>query len=86
MIRRSCSMCGKHFMAHGNARTCSQECALVQKKLTQKEYEKRRRTKKKRKSTLIEMQQKAREAGMSYGMYMAVMKGGIALERCDGDG
>lgn len=55
-------------------------------KITQEEDQRRRRGKKqKRKSTLLEIQKKAREAGMSYGMYMAVTKGGMAIERCEGD-
>lgn len=75
-------------MASGNTRTCSLQCCLEQKKITRIAGEKRRkeRKKKKRKSTLLETQQKAREAGMSYGMYMAITKGGMAIERCEDDG
>lgn len=56
-------------------------------KITQEEDRRRRSKKKqKRKSTLLEIQQKAREAGMSYGKYMAITKGGMAVERSEADG
>ena len=74
-------------MAYGNARTCSMECAKNQKNITQKEYEKRRKTRKKKmQNTLLETEQKAREAGMSYGKYMAVKHGGMTIERSETDG
>ena len=92
MIDRNCAMCGKLFKACGNTRTCSARCSYEQMKIKQKEMSKRRNEKrretrnKKPESTLLEMQQKAREAGMSYGMYMAVTKGGMAVERSEEDG
>lgn len=56
-------------------------------KITQEEGVRRRSGKKqKRKSTLLEIQKKAREAGMSYGMYMAITKGGMGVERSEADG
>lgn len=68
MISRYCTICGKHFMAYGNTRTCSASCKYKQMKITQEEGARRRRERmRKGKSTLVEIQQKAREAGMSYG-------------------
>jgi hypothetical protein len=73
-------------MAYGNTRTCSASCKYKQMKITQEEGARRRRERmRKGKSTLVEIQQKAREAGMSYGMYMAVTKGGMAIERGEAD-
>lgn len=91
MIERGCEMCGKVFQAYGNTKTCSARCSYELMKATQKVMAKRRTAKrrearnKKPESTLLEIQQKAREAGMSYGMYMAVTKGGMAIERGEAD-
>ena len=75
-------MCGKYFMAYGNTRTCSAKCSYEQMKITQAEADRRKRGKrKKHKNALLETEQKARAAGMSYGMYTAYISGRINIER-----
>ena len=85
MVKRYCVICERNFMTEGNTRTCSMQCAYEQKRRRDKEY-KRKSKLKKYKNKLLETQQKAEAAGMSYGKYMAVMHGGMAIERgeCDG--
>ena len=87
MREGKCVICGKAFIySCGRKYTCSDRCSYEKNRLNNIEYQRqRRRRNKKAKSTLLEIQQKAREAGMSYGMYMAVTKGGMAIERSEAD-
>ena len=87
MREGKCVICGKAFIYNsGRKITCSDKCSAERNRISTVEYQRQqRRKKKKAKSTLLEIQKKAREAGMSYGMYMAVTKGGMAIERSEAD-
>lgn len=95
-----CIICGKSFVYDkGKKITCSNECAAQRNRIKNCEYKREVRKKfradeqvykpksKKKKAAdnlnkdLIE----ARKLGMSYGIYKAVMKGGMAMERCEGE-
>ena len=72
-----CPICGKEFkQIRGNQIVCSSECRKKRTRQLAKENkktEKKKRTKTVRKS-LIEIEKEAKEAGMSYGKYVALME------------
>lgn len=85
MVNVKCEVCGKIFLtAYSRKVVCSLECQDERRKIRAKFYGKRRReaikngthpSKQKKAQikveTVVEVQKKAREAGMSYGQYMA---------------
>lgn len=94
-----CEVCGKIFLtAYARKVVCSLECQDERRKRLAKMYGKRRReaikdgthpSKQKkvqnRVASVEEVQKKAREAGMSYGQYMAMLymqERGIGNGRC----
>lgn len=84
MTKRNCERCGTPFETNRNAqRFCSVACRDVGKRERQAIYSKRgeekRREKKrmvmtKENKSLIELSAEARNAGMTYGQYVAAMK------------
>ena len=83
-----CVICGRSFMYdRGKKITCSEECAIKRNRIRSAEYKAEQRKKpkvqrkKKVKSNLNKDLKEARKLGMSYGVYKAVMHGGMAVER-----
>ena len=80
-MNRICVICGKEFAPHGAAVTCGKECSLINKKENRKIRNKLFREKQKimkgRKASntqdIVDMNKKARELGMSYGQYSAML-------------
>lgn len=84
-----CEICGKVFLTHlAEKVTCGRECQHERSKRLSREYDRSRReailngtyVKPERKraqqnkiATVEEVQKKAKEAGMSYGQYMAML-------------
>lgn len=76
---RQCEFCGKSFIAKkSNGRYCSNECARKGYKERAKEYYREKKMEQERqakgKLTVTEITKKARQAGMSYGKYVAQME------------
>lgn len=94
MLREGkCVICGRSFMYdRGKKITCSEECAIKRNRIRSAEYKAEQRKKpkvprkKKVKANLNKDLKEARKLGLSYGMYMAVMHGGMAVERGEEDG
>lgn len=76
---RKCVVCGKKYTAiRGNQKYCGSECekiaTLKQVEVRNKKLKvERRRKKKKKNQDIIDIAIAAREAGMSYGQYVAKM-------------
>ena len=86
MTNVKCEVCGKIFLtAYVRQVTCSMECKYERTKMLARENDRQRReairngthpslrkkAKQKKVATVEEIQREAREAGMSYGQYMA---------------
>lgn len=85
MFNVECQYCGKIFLTNMERKTtCSLECSYQRSLIRQRENGRKRREairegllprpskpKQKKVATVEEVQKKAREAGMSYGQYMA---------------
>ena len=84
MFNVECQYCGKIFLTNMERKTtCSEECNYERSLLRQRENGRKRREairqgwlpnpkpKQKKVATVEEVQKKAREAGLSYGQYMA---------------
>jgi len=80
---RTCPVCGKEFIIKGKRKYCSEECSekvcSQRKKTWGKEYYRKpgrinakQEGAQKRESSLQELARKAREAGMTYGQYVAM--------------
>lgn len=76
--KKKCAFCGTTFIAKkGTQKYCSAECRNKQQKIIQRQYHrehaKRKKDIRKQKETdrLNDKIRAAREAGMSYGKYMA---------------
>jgi len=81
MREGKCVICGKSFIYNrGKKTTCSDECARERNRITSREYKRemtaKRKEPKKVKSDLNNDLQAARKLGMSYGNYIAYVKGG----------
>lgn len=77
-IAVKCKICGKEFTAKTKRRQlCGKECVRINAKNNFKNLEERRKEerkqKKEKKSTITEIAVKAKQAGMSYGQYTALM-------------
>lgn len=76
-----CVICGKEFEPHGSAITCGKECSIINKKIKKRKrnklYKERqriiRRINTSNNTCIVEMNKKARELGMSYGQYSAML-------------
>lgn len=72
-----CKVCGKEFVTRTKIKQlCSEECAKINAKNNFKNFEERRkeeRQKKDKGTTLTEMAVKAKELGMTYGQYSAML-------------
>lgn len=88
MCEGKCVICGESFVYDkGNRITCSSECCAERNRIMTREYKRKVRQnqttvkppkkKKKTKSNLNKDLKAARELGMSYGMYKAVMGGDV---------
>ena len=87
MFNVECQYCGKIFLTNMERKTtCSLECNYERSLIRQRENGRKRREairngtlpkpkprKQKKVATVEEVQKKAREAGMSYGKYMALL-------------
>ena len=75
-VEKKCECCGKTFVQTGHARKyCTDECAREMKR-SQMKVVHSKKEKPKKKNTLREINKKAKEHGMSYGMYVAYMQKG----------
>ena len=76
MIKK-CVICGKEFESvKAHTITCSPECAKERNIITNRlYYEKHKRTKKKKskQNTLVDINKKARDSGMTYGEYVGLV-------------
>lgn len=80
-MNKICVICGKEFEPHGPAITCGKECSIINKKMKQRKryklYKERQRIIRGRKTSnttgIVDMNNKARELGMSYGQYSAML-------------
>ena len=84
---RKCVVCDKAYIAtRANAKTCSTECSKLWNRFQSNEYnkmlkEKRAQEKKNKKKTVTDIAVEARNAGMTYGQYVAIMEYGMAVEQ-----
>ena len=70
---KKCVICGKEYKSISvRALTCGKEC---RNEYHRRKYRKKRSIKTCRNSTLDDVLGKAREAGVSYGKYVAMMEG-----------
>lgn len=74
----NCKVCGKEFTTEVYTRKCcSEECSKENAKINGKLYFEKQKTmkpkKKEKKLTVTELAVKARELGMSYGQYTAML-------------
>lgn len=81
---RTCKyyLCSKEFVQeHKNQLYCCPECRTIANRERSAEYDRERRAAKRRektkKVTLRDINKKAKEHGMSYGQYVAMMEGGM---------
>ena len=80
-MNKLCVICGKEFEPHGTAITCGKECSIINKKMKQRKsdklYNERKRIIRGRKTSnttgIVDMNNKARELGISYGQYSAML-------------
>ena len=80
-MNKICVICGKEFEPHGTAITCGKECSIINKKMKQRKsdklYNERKRIIRGRKTSnttgIVDMNNKARELGISYGQYSAML-------------
>ena len=76
-MNKICVICGKEFEPHGPAITCGKQCSIINKRKNDKLYKKRQRIIRGRKTSnttgIVDMNNKARELGMSYGQYSAML-------------
>ena len=80
-MNRICVICGKEFSLRGPAVTCGKECSLINKKekrkITNKLFRERQKINRGKKTSntpdIVEISKKARELGMSYGQYSAML-------------
>ena len=78
-MNKICVICGKEFEPHGHQITCGKECSTINKKMKKRKsdklYKERQRIIRSRKTSnttgIVDMNNKARELGMSYGQYKA---------------
>lgn len=76
---RNCKICGKEFTTETySVKCCSPECRKVNVKINKELYRERqkmqpKKPKKEKKLTVTDMAAKARELGMSYGQYTAML-------------
>lgn len=75
---RKCLICGKTYTAiRPNAKYCGESCADFAFKAKRQEREKKakekRKSEKKKTNSISEIEIKARDAGMTYGHYVAKM-------------
>lgn len=82
MEQKICEICGKEFTPrHHRQLYCTKECANESEK--QNKIIRKRRPKvvyEKKNQELVEMTVKARELGMTYGQYVAMIEGGAKYE------
>lgn len=72
---KKCEICGEIFLTYRkDSKYCSDDCRAEANRRRGQERHERDRNKKKQKpmSTLAETNQRAREAGMSYGKYVGL--------------
>lgn len=76
----NCKICGKEFITDSNIRKCcSEECKKINAKINGKIWADKQKTmqpkpkKKEKKDTVTDIAVKARELGMSYGQYTAML-------------
>ena len=80
-MNKICVICGKEFEPHGPKITCGKECSIINKKMkkekSDKLYRERQMIIRGRKTSnttgIVDMNNKARELGMSYGQYSAML-------------
>lgn len=77
MKKNKCMICGKEFESERYARICSTRCRTIRKeeiKREQREQQKNPATQnpQKRQSKIADINAAARDAGMTYGKYMAM--------------
>ena len=80
-MNKICVICGKEFEPHGTQITCGKECSIINKKMKKRKsdklYKERQRIIRSRKTSnttgIVDMNNKARELGMSYGQYSAIL-------------
>lgn len=84
MIKANCVICGKEFeYEKGNKKCCSKECSserviILQRWKRKKDKSNKIQPQKKNISKSIsELQNEARRRGMSYGVYIARIEGGM---------
>lgn len=84
MIKAKCVICGEEFeYEKGNKKCCSKECTnerviILQRWKRKKDKSNKIQPQKKHSSKSIsELQNEARKRGMSYGMYIARIEGGM---------
>ena len=73
ILHKKCGWCGKAFeTGRNNQFYCSAECSQARKKQTRIEWKTKEAARPKARyvESLAEINQKARDAGMSYGKYM----------------
>ena len=81
---RKCIICNKTFVANTpNKKCCSNECTKIKNRMNATRYNKevRGNGKKPKKSlSFTDIAVKAKQAGMSYGKYVAMIEGGMKIE------
>lgn len=75
---KKCAYCGSDFVYNiHNKQYCSKECAYAFKLKSEKEERKAHKTKPKKGKTVRDIAREAREHGMTYGKYVAMLEGGM---------
>jgi hypothetical protein len=77
-VKRDCKICGKEFVTtHNRTLCCSDKCSSVSKyrnNLLRKSKKDAMRKADKKRAELATINARAKEAGMSYGQYVAMME------------
>lgn len=75
--KRDCKICGREFIVNNNRTCCGEECSRINKvKIERLKKQKRMavRNVTKKRQEIAAINAKAKEAGMSYGQYVAMME------------
>ena len=81
---RRCVVCNKSFVVNTpNKKCCSNECTKIKNRMNSARYNKEikgNNNKTKKSLSFTDIAVKARQAGMSYGKYVAMLECGMKIE------
>jgi len=76
--KRNCKICGREFIAtHNRTLCCGEECSRINKVTIERLKKQKRmavRNVTKKRQEIADINARAKEAGMSYGQYVAMME------------